>query len=77
MEPVYDRLVNKFQRYFPHSINTENADNHFFDIAIINPMFSNKLEVLNKMDNSQVKILLSHTPLTRTINKEVNSVRYY
>ncbi|KAE9556554.1 hypothetical protein FO519_000248 [Halicephalobus sp. NKZ332] len=72
MEPVYDRLVNKFQRYFPHSFNSENVEGHFFDLASVYPMLSNKIEIINRAEDSKAKILMSHVPLARSLDKGTN-----
>jgi len=72
MEPVYDRLVNKFQRYFSHVINSEITEEHFFDLASVYPMLSNKVEVINRAEDSKAKILMSHVPLVRSMNKGTN-----
>lgn len=72
MEPVYDRLVNKFQRYFSHFFNAEVAEEHFFDLASVYPMLSKKVEVINRADDSKAKILMSHIPLVRSLDKETN-----
>uniref|UniRef100_A0A914Z104 Calcineurin-like phosphoesterase domain-containing protein n=1 Tax=Panagrolaimus superbus TaxID=310955 RepID=A0A914Z104_9BILA len=69
-EPIYDRLVSRFNRIFVHSLNKlDHFSQSHVDIAATIPLEDGKFKSIIQANNPRVKILLSHIPLLRSLRR--------
>uniref|UniRef100_A0AC35GQN5 Uncharacterized protein n=1 Tax=Panagrolaimus sp. PS1159 TaxID=55785 RepID=A0AC35GQN5_9BILA len=70
-EPVYERLVLRFNRIFVNSLkNLDHFSQNHIDFAATIPLEDGKFKSIIKANNSRVKILLSHIPLLRSLRRD-------
>jgi predicted phosphodiesterase len=70
-EPIYQRLVSRFNRIFVNSLkNLDHFSQNHVDFAATIPLEDGKFQSIIKANNPRVKILLSHIPLLRSLRRD-------
>jgi predicted phosphodiesterase len=70
-EPIYERLVSRFNRIFVNSLkNLDHFSQNHVDFAATIPLEDGKFKSIIKANNPRVKILLSHIPLLRSLRRD-------
>jgi hypothetical protein len=70
-EPIYQRLVSRFNRIFVNSLkNLDHFSQNHLDFAATIPLEDGKFKSIIKANNPRVKILLSHIPLLRSLRRD-------